>query len=66
MFELLELLEDIRGGLEQGQEDDRPSVRMVIVDSVSALMAPLLGGNQVDGKKYGQLYQSFYITFAYH
>ncbi|KAJ8043979.1 DNA repair protein RAD51-like 4 [Holothuria leucospilota] len=50
IFELLELLEDIRGCLEQGQEDDRPSVRMVIVDSVSALMAPLLGGNQVDGQ----------------
>lgn len=49
IYDLLSLLEDVRGTLEQDQHGDNSQVRMVIIDSVSALLAPLLGGSQVDG-----------------
>ncbi|XP_071848599.1 DNA repair protein RAD51 homolog 4-like isoform X2 [Apostichopus japonicus] len=50
IYDLLELLEEVRGRLEQGQDGANVSFKMVIVDSVSSLLAPLLGGNQVDGQ----------------
>lgn len=50
IYDLLSLLEDVRGTLEQDQHGDNSQVRMVIIDSVSALLAPLLGGSQVDGQ----------------
>ncbi|XP_005077004.1 DNA repair protein RAD51 homolog 4 isoform X2 [Mesocricetus auratus] len=48
IFQMLDMLQDLRGAMAQ-QVTSSGTVKVVIVDSVTAVVAPLLGGQQRDG-----------------
>lgn len=49
VFQLLDLLQDLRGTMAQQAAASSGTVKVVIVDSVTAVVAPLLGGEQREG-----------------
>ncbi|XP_021086770.1 DNA repair protein RAD51 homolog 4 isoform X3 [Mesocricetus auratus] len=50
IFQMLDMLQDLRGAMAQ-QVTSSGTVKVVIVDSVTAVVAPLLGGQQRDGNQ---------------
>ncbi|XP_038615273.1 DNA repair protein RAD51 homolog 4 [Tachyglossus aculeatus] len=48
-FGVLDALQDLRGSFSQQGMDAAGPVKMVVVDSVSAVISPLLGGRQSEG-----------------
>ncbi|KAM5308061.1 DNA repair protein RAD51 homolog 4 isoform 1-T1 [Glossophaga mutica] len=49
VFRLLDVLQDLRGAVAQQVSDSSGTVKVVIVDSVTAVVSPLLGGQQREG-----------------
>ncbi|CAH6785770.1 Rad51d [Phodopus roborovskii] len=49
IFQMLDLLQDLRGTMAQQATSSSGTVKVVIVDSVTAVVAPLLGGQQREG-----------------
>uniref|UniRef100_A0A8C9UNC9 RAD51 paralog D n=1 Tax=Spermophilus dauricus TaxID=99837 RepID=A0A8C9UNC9_SPEDA len=49
IFQMLDVLQDLRGTVTQQVRCSSGTVKVVIVDSVTAVVSPLLGGQQRDG-----------------
>ncbi|EDL15674.1 RAD51-like 3 (S. cerevisiae), isoform CRA_a [Mus musculus] len=49
IFRMLDMLQDLRGTIAQQEATSSGAVKVVIVDSVTAVAAPLLGGQQREG-----------------
>ncbi|XP_036052432.1 DNA repair protein RAD51 homolog 4 isoform X4 [Onychomys torridus] len=49
IFQMLDMLQDLRGTMTQQATASSGTVKVVIVDSVTAVVAPLLGGQQREG-----------------
>uniref|UniRef100_A0A8C2M0G4 RAD51 paralog D n=1 Tax=Cricetulus griseus TaxID=10029 RepID=A0A8C2M0G4_CRIGR len=49
IFQMLDMLQDLRGSMAQQSTSSSGTVKVVIVDSVTAVIAPLLGGQQREG-----------------
>lgn len=49
IFQMLDMLQDLRGTMAQQATASSGIVKVVIVDSVTAVVAPLLGGQQREG-----------------
>ncbi|NP_001264870.1 DNA repair protein RAD51 homolog 4 isoform 4 [Mus musculus] len=49
IFRMLDMLQDLRGTIAQQEATSSGAVKVVIVDSVTAVVAPLLGGQQREG-----------------
>nr|KAF6309064.1 hypothetical protein mPipKuh1_009174 [Pipistrellus kuhlii] len=49
IFQMLDVLQDLRGAVAQQVSDSSGTVKVVIVDSVTAVVSPLLGGQQREG-----------------
>ncbi|GAB1296568.1 DNA repair protein RAD51 homolog 4 [Apodemus speciosus] len=49
IFQMLDMLQDLRGTIAQQAATSSGTVKVVIVDSVTAVVAPLLGGQQREG-----------------
>ncbi|XP_036922552.1 DNA repair protein RAD51 homolog 4 [Sturnira hondurensis] len=49
LFQVLDVLQDLRGAMAQQVSDSSGTVKVVIVDSVTAVVSPLLGGQQREG-----------------
>lgn len=49
IFQMLDMLQDLRGTMAQQATASSGTVKVVIVDSVTAVVAPLLGGQQREG-----------------
>uniref|UniRef100_A0A8C8UAP7 RAD51 paralog D n=1 Tax=Peromyscus maniculatus bairdii TaxID=230844 RepID=A0A8C8UAP7_PERMB len=49
IFQMLNMLQDLRGTMAQQATASSGTVKVVIVDSVTAVVAPLLGGQQREG-----------------
>ncbi|XP_037023219.2 DNA repair protein RAD51 homolog 4 isoform X2 [Artibeus jamaicensis] len=49
VFQVLDVLQDLRGAVAQQVSDSSGNVKVVIVDSVTAVVSPLLGGQQREG-----------------
>uniref|UniRef100_A0A8C6MRQ2 RAD51 paralog D n=1 Tax=Mus spicilegus TaxID=10103 RepID=A0A8C6MRQ2_MUSSI len=49
IFQMLDMLQDLRGTIAQQEATSSGAVKVVIVDSVTAVVAPLLGGQQREG-----------------
>ncbi|XP_045691625.1 DNA repair protein RAD51 homolog 4 isoform X2 [Phyllostomus hastatus] len=49
IFQVLDVLQDLRGAVAQQVRDSAGTVKVVIVDSVTAVVSPLLGGQQREG-----------------
>ncbi|XP_038184568.1 DNA repair protein RAD51 homolog 4 isoform X1 [Arvicola amphibius] len=49
IFRMLDMLQDLRGAMAQQATASSGTVKVVIVDSVTAVVAPLLGGQQREG-----------------
>ncbi|OBS64442.1 hypothetical protein A6R68_07010 [Neotoma lepida] len=49
IFQMLDMLQDLRGAMAQQVTTSSGTVKVVIVDSVTAVVAPLLGGQQREG-----------------
>ncbi|XP_054448887.1 DNA repair protein RAD51 homolog 4 isoform X2 [Pteronotus mesoamericanus] len=49
IFQMLDVLQDLRGAAAQPVSDSSGTVKVVIVDSVTAVVSPLLGGQQREG-----------------
>ncbi|KAI4533040.1 hypothetical protein MJG53_021020, partial [Ovis ammon polii x Ovis aries] len=58
IFQMLGALQDLRGAVSQQVRSSSGTLKVVVVDSVAAVVAPLLGGQQREGEWYrdsGQL-----------
>lgn len=51
IFQMLDTLQDLRGTMAQQAAASSGTVKVVIVDSVTAVVAPLLGGQQREGEE---------------
>ncbi|XP_006045430.4 DNA repair protein RAD51 homolog 4 isoform X2 [Bubalus kerabau] len=49
IFQMLDVLQDLRGTVSQQVSSSSGTLKVVIVDSVAAVVAPLLGGQQREG-----------------
>lgn len=49
IFQMLDVLQDLRGAVAQQVSDSSGTVKVVFVDSVTAVVSPLLGGQQREG-----------------
>lgn len=49
IFQMLDVLQDLRGAVSQQVSSSSGTLKVVIVDSVAAVVAPLLGGQQREG-----------------
>uniref|UniRef100_A0AAF6Z5U6 DNA repair protein n=2 Tax=Bos TaxID=9903 RepID=A0AAF6Z5U6_BOVIN len=49
IFQMLDVLQDLRGAVSQQVSSSSGTLKVVVVDSVAAVVAPLLGGQQREG-----------------
>ncbi|XP_028354668.1 DNA repair protein RAD51 homolog 4 isoform X3 [Physeter macrocephalus] len=49
IFQMLDVLQDLRGAVSQQVSSSSGTLKVVVVDSVTAVVAPLLGGQQREG-----------------
>uniref|UniRef100_A0A4X1T9Z2 RecA family profile 1 domain-containing protein n=1 Tax=Sus scrofa TaxID=9823 RepID=A0A4X1T9Z2_PIG len=49
IFQMLDVLQDLRGAVAQQVSSSAGTVKVVVVDSVTAVVSPLLGGQQREG-----------------
>ncbi|KAM7067993.1 DNA repair protein RAD51 homolog 4 [Molossus nigricans] len=49
IFQMLDVLQDLRGAVAQQVSNSSGTVKVIIVDSVTAVISPLLGGQQREG-----------------
>ncbi|XP_049492572.1 DNA repair protein RAD51 homolog 4 isoform X1 [Panthera uncia] len=49
IFQMLDVLQDLRGAMSQQVSSASATVKVVVVDSVTAVVSPLLGGQQREG-----------------
>uniref|UniRef100_A0A667HF30 RAD51 paralog D n=1 Tax=Lynx canadensis TaxID=61383 RepID=A0A667HF30_LYNCA len=49
IFHMLDVLQDLRGAMSQQVSSASATVKVVVVDSVTAVVSPLLGGQQREG-----------------
>ncbi|CAI9162628.1 unnamed protein product [Rangifer tarandus platyrhynchus] len=49
IFQMLDVLQDLRGAVSQQVRSSSGTLKVVVVDSVAAVVAPLLGGQQREG-----------------
>lgn len=50
LYDLLDLLESIKASIDAGTEAFYSSLKLIVVDSVTSVLAPLLGGKQSEGQ----------------
>uniref|UniRef100_A0A8C9BWZ5 RAD51 paralog D n=1 Tax=Phocoena sinus TaxID=42100 RepID=A0A8C9BWZ5_PHOSS len=54
IFQMLDVLQDLRGTVSQQVTSSSGTLKVVVVDSVTAVVAPLLGGQQREGEWCGR------------
>uniref|UniRef100_A0A2K5D7J1 DNA repair protein RAD51 homolog 4 n=1 Tax=Aotus nancymaae TaxID=37293 RepID=A0A2K5D7J1_AOTNA len=54
IFQMLDVLQELRGTVVQQVTGSSGTVKVVVVDSVTAVVSPLLGGQQREGEAWGQ------------
>uniref|UniRef100_A0A4X1T848 RecA family profile 1 domain-containing protein n=1 Tax=Sus scrofa TaxID=9823 RepID=A0A4X1T848_PIG len=54
IFQMLDVLQDLRGAVAQQVSSSAGTVKVVVVDSVTAVVSPLLGGQQREGEWCGR------------
>ncbi|KAK6190629.1 hypothetical protein SNE40_002453 [Patella caerulea] len=49
IFEIFQVIEEIRSGLDKKSDVFYSNIKLVIVDCIASVIYPILGGNQIDG-----------------
>ncbi len=50
LFEVMQLLEDTKQAIDSGSDAFYSALKVLVLDSVTAIVAPVIGGQQTDGE----------------
>ncbi|XP_011923153.1 PREDICTED: DNA repair protein RAD51 homolog 4 isoform X3 [Cercocebus atys] len=62
IFQMLDVLQELRGTVAQQVTGSSGTMKVVVVDSVTAVVSPLLGGQQREGESCGRAWGQWNVT----